>query len=328
MRKLLVKVLVYGLMMALVLEVLIRIFHLYFEYPIVTLNKNEVVNYEPGQSGSFVIGNRRMNFTEYNINNTGFNSFREFLPTSQDFEVALVGDSFIEGLHQDYYNSIGKKIERNLEEKVQVYEYGFSGNDLADQLYLIDQLEKEMELIDAIYLYLKFDEDLARDRYEVNTRANLENSIAFKIKREVKLLSYLKGIGLIAPIAELPGNLKSFIKGQKPEQTKSVDSGVVDKKYISNLDKLLECYPIDKGKTVFLIDKSITSESFFSYCKAHGYRYVDFGVPLQKSEENTVLKYDPIKHWNNQGREVLARVISYDILKYHRISSLDKQDKP
>lgn len=310
MKKLLGKIIIYGFLMAIVLEVLIRVFHLYFEYPIVTLNENEVVNYVAGQSGSFVVGNRRMNFSNYHINESGFNSFREFVPTEQNFEVALIGDSFIEGLHQDYDNSIGKKIENNLDGKIAVYEYGFSGYDLADQLHLIHQLKNDMELIDMVFIYLKFDEDLKRDHYEVNTRANLENSMLFKIKREVKLLSYLKGIGLIAPLTELPKRLIGAVKETSKQSPNKADSNIRDKDYIENLNTLLETYPIDKKKSVFLIDKGTTSTCFLKYCDSMGYKYLDFGEELKESNENTVIAYDPMKHWNNHGRDIVAKVIA------------------
>jgi len=309
MKKLLGKIIIYGFLMALVLEILIRVFHLYFEYPIVTLNDNALVNYVPGQSGSFVVGNRRMHFSDYRINQSGFNSFREFTPTAQDFEVALIGDSFIEGLHQDYDNSIGKKIENNLDGKIAVYEYGFSGNDLADQLHLVHQLKEKMKLIDVIYIYLKFDEDLKRKSYTLHTRANLENSLAFKIKREVKLLSYLKGIGLISPLTELPRKLISF-KGEAKADTTETEEENKDEEYMENLAILLETYPIDKQKSVFLIDRAITSKRFIEYCETHGYNYLDFGKALKKSKKNTIIKYDPVQHWNNHGREIVAKVIS------------------
>jgi len=313
MKKLLSKIIIYGFLMALVLEIVIRVLHLYFEYPIVTLNENEVVNYVPGQSGSFVVGNRRMNFSNYHINESGFNSFREFVPTEQNFEVALIGDSFIEGLHQDYDNSIGKKIENNLDGKIAVYEYGFSGNDLADQLHLVYQLKEKMKLIDVIYIYLKFDEDLKRNTYKVHTRANLENSLVFKVKREIKLLSYLKGIGLIAPLTELPGKLISFVKDGPKSDTGEAEEENKDLGYITNLDTLLEIYPIDKEKTVFLINEGNTSQAFFKYCDNQGYRYIDFGTPLKQSNKNTIIQYDPMKHWNDHGRDIVAKVISEDI---------------
>lgn len=310
MKKLLGKIVLYSILMVLSLEILIRAFHLYFQYPVVRLNENEVVNYIPGQEGAFVLGNRRMTYSRFHINQSGFNSFHEFEPTERNLEVALIGDSFIEGLHQDYDNSIGKKIEDDLSGKVKVFEYGFSGYDLADQLHLIHEFKEDMALIDLAVIYIKFDEDVRRDHYEVQTRANLENSLVFKIKREVKLLSYLNGIGLISPITDLPKRIKGSVHKNMEIAEKDVDSVAKDKEYIKNLNTLLNTYPIDKKKSVFLIDRSITSKSFLDYCDSMGYKYLDFGNALKASSENTVLKYDPMKHWNNHGRDIVAKVIA------------------
>jgi len=310
MKRLLGKIVLYGVLMALLLEILTRAFHLYFQYPVVRLNENQVVNYIPGQEGAFVLGNRRMTYSRFHINQSGFNSFHEFEPTERDFEVALIGDSFIEGLHQDYDNSIGKKIENDLSGKVKVFEYGFSGYDLADQLHLMHELKEDMDLIDLAVIYVNFDDDVRRDHYEVQTRANLENSLIFKIKREVKLLSYLNGIGLISPITDLPKRVKGSI-GKNPETTEEgMDSIATDQEYIKNLNALLNTYPIDKKKSIFLINESITSKSFLHYCDSLSYKYLDFGKALNASRENTVLKYDPMKHWNNHGRDIVAKVIA------------------
>src|SRR5690606_4896672 len=154
--KLLGKLCLYLFLMALVFEILIRVFGLYFQYPLVNLNDNGIVNYVPGQKGVFVMGNRKMNQARFNINSAGFNSFREFEPTEKDFEVALIGDSFIEGLYQDFDNSIGKKIEKKLFGEVKVFEYGFSGYDMADQLHLMHQLKEEMDRINLSFIYLNF----------------------------------------------------------------------------------------------------------------------------------------------------------------------------
>ena len=308
MRKFFGKILLYGLIMTVVLEILVRVFHLYFQYPVVTLDENDVVNYIPGQEGYFVTGNRRMNFAKYRVNGSGFNSYREFRPTEQDFEIAFIGDSFVEGLHQDFDNSIGHKIEQKLSGEVKVFEYGFSGYDLADELHLMHQLKRDMELIDIVFIYLKFDDDIKRDKYAVHTRANLENNLTFKLKREVKLLSYLNGIGVFAPLRDLPKRIKGMMG--KKEIKEELDKETKEKEYLENLHTLLQTYPIDKEKSVFLIDRSITSGYFIEYCDSLNYKYLDFGINLKNSEANTIIKYDKMKHWNDHGRSLISNQIA------------------
>ena len=91
-----------------------RAFHLTKDYPSRYVDEFGVEKWMPNQNGMSVTGIRRQNFSEFKINKSGFNSYREFTPTEDKTEIALVGDSFIEGFHQHYYNSIGKKIENKL----------------------------------------------------------------------------------------------------------------------------------------------------------------------------------------------------------------------
>ncbi len=136
MKKLFLKSILYFLLIIVCLELIVRIFHLYNDVPIRFIDKQGVEKSIPNQTGFAVTGNRRQNFSKFNINSSGFNSFREFKPTKQKIEIAIIGDSFIEGMHQNYNNSIGEKLEEKLN-NVEVYEYGYSGYDLSNELYLI-----------------------------------------------------------------------------------------------------------------------------------------------------------------------------------------------
>ncbi len=307
MKKLFLKTIVYLALIAIALEIFVRVFHLYFEYPNVEITEDNILNYKPGQRGYYVVGNRRMNHAEYVINDSGFNSYREFRPTKDGFEVALIGDSFIEGLHQNYNNSIGNKVEHELNNKIEVFEYGFSGYDLADQLHLIDAYKKDMELIDMVIIYLKFSNDIKRDNFTPNQgREAVDRNPVFRVKREVKLLSYMHGIGILDPIINPLMGRKEDKKAPKnllPDEILEQE-----KKYLENFETLIQTYPFDKTKTVFLIDQAKTSELFTDYCDANQIKYLDFGKRMKQSKRRTTLVYD--KHWNNHGRNIMASVIS------------------
>ena len=75
------------------------------------VGSNGIYEWVPGQNGYTVYGNRRQNFSQYRINSKGYNSYREFTPAVDKFEIAIIGDSYIEGFHQDYFRYIGNKIE-------------------------------------------------------------------------------------------------------------------------------------------------------------------------------------------------------------------------
>ncbi len=306
------KMILYTVLILVCLELITRAFHLYQQYPPYIMNDLDLEVNAPNQKGYYVTGNRRMNFVEYNINESGFNSYREFIPTKNDVEIALIGDSFIEGFHQNYYNSTGKKIETLLKDKVKVFEYGYSGYDLADQLHLISAYKEQFELIDHVIIYLKFYTDLERDTYKPNHyRVNLQNSLSFRIKDKSKLVAYAAGIGIFDPVKDL----KDKLLGRSHLELEYIDDHASEEdtsRYLENFKTLMDTYNIDKNKTAFLLDSKKTSQLFLQLCDKMGYKYIDFGPALDKSNKPTTLIYD--QHWNNNGRKILAKVIS-DFIK-------------
>jgi len=214
MKKLVLKSILYSFLILISLEGIVRVFHLAKDTPTRYLDDHKVEKWLPNQNGFSVTGNRRQNFSEYHINASGFNSYREFNPTKEAIEIALVGDSFIEGFHQNYYNSIGKKIEKNLP-NIEVYEYGYAGYDFADQLHLVASYKQQFELIDHLILGIKFSNDLTRNEYKVVTgRLNLESPVN-KLLKKSKLLVYVNSIGLLDPMQEFAYKLRTLLKPKK-----------------------------------------------------------------------------------------------------------------
>ena len=294
-------------MIFLVLEVLVRIFHLYPEDSPRYIDELGVEKRVPHYRGYSVTGNRRQNFSEYHINEQGFNSYREFTPSYSKKELALIGDSFIQGFHQNYYNSIGKKIE-NRTEGLEVYEYAYDGWDLADQLHLIQAYADDFAKIDRIVVYMKYPMDLERTEYEANTsRIATLNSTIFKVRNNIKLVYYASEIGFLDPVKNLFLQKQDVQEISNNENTTQSAEKDRDSFYIANFEKLLKNYPIDKSKTSLLLDKRFTSPAFIEHCDANGIDIIDFGPWLAQSKGPVTLVYD--KHWNNHGRNLVAQSI-------------------
>lgn len=312
MKRLFIKMAVYGILIFIALEIIVRIFHLYDHYPQFIINDKNVKTYAPNQDGYTVTGNRVMNFAQYHINKSGFNSYREFTPSKNKTDIAIIGDSFIEGLHQNYNNSIGKKIERKLNNGTEVFEYGHSGYDFADQLHLISAYKDKFDLIDHIIIYMKFENDLQRDFYEPDQYwIDSQYFLTSRIQKHLKVFNYAGNIGFLEPLREFKGKLVSLVtpNNQEEQTAHTAEAKVpVDIKYLNNFKKLIEIYGFDKSKTAILLDSRTTSKSFLNYCDAMGYKYLDFGKAFEKSKTPTTLIYD--MHWNNHGRDMIATVIS------------------
>lgn len=311
MKKLIFKTGLYFILILISMELLVRVLHLGKDSPARYIDEYGVEKWEPNQNGYSVTGNRRMNFAEYHINNSGYNSYREFNPTLDKTEIALVGDSFIQGFHQDYYDSVGKKIENQLD-NVEVYEYGYAGYDFADQLHLVHQYKDAFDKIDYVVLGMRFRDDLFRGEYKViHDRMRLESAM-YKNARKVKLLVYAQGIGILDSAKKFPGKIIAFLKGkseQKHTQKNETLAEIKAKqmKYIKNFESLVEKYGYDKSRYVLLMDTSKTPEIFMSYLKNNEYKYIDFGESLNNSKTPPTLVYD--QHWNNHGRNLIADCI-------------------
>ncbi|GGZ70494.1 hypothetical protein [Algibacter mikhailovii] len=312
MKKLFIKSALYIILIIFTLEILVRVFHLYNETPTRYIDDFGVEKSLPNQNGYAVTGNRRQNFSQYHINKFGFNSYREFRPTKEKVEIAIIGDSFIEGMHQDFYNSTGKKLEEKLD-NVEVYEYGYAGYDLANQLDLMSKYKEDFELIDHIVIYLKYENDLKNSSYTPNTeRIALLSSPIFKIRNEFKLLSYASAIGVLDPIKDFVINIMK--KKDAKKSLKEIEETKIsnDLLYLENFKKLVATYGFDKQKVYFLLNTSKTSPIFLDYCESHGFQIFDFAEAFENSKKSPTLIYD--KHWNNHGRELIAEVI-YNNLK-------------
>ncbi|MEO0572442.1 MAG: hypothetical protein AAF039_12115 [Bacteroidota bacterium] len=303
MKKFLLRTVMYVFLVLLALEVLVRVFHLYTEDPPRFIDDLGVEKRVPGHNGYAVTGNRNQNFSEFKINVSGFNSYREFTPSKSKYEIALIGDSFIEGFHQDYYNSIGKKIEQKLD-SVEIYEYGYAGYDLANQMHLINAYKKEFDLIDEIIIYLNYEGDLGRGEYEPNHgRIAMLSSTVFKIRDNIKLLAYGSKIGVLEPIKKL------LSRGGFENNTNiSSDALNLDEQYLENFKSLGRLYGFDKCKTTILLDSRKTSKSFLEYCQENTIHYIDFAKKFENANEPVTLIYD--RHWNNHGRTLIAECIA------------------
>jgi hypothetical protein len=307
MKKLILKICLYVFLLAVTLEVFVRVSYLGRDIPNRFLDDKNVEKWEPNQNGYAITGNRRQNFSEYRINKSGFNSYREFSPSISKVEVALVGDSFIEGFHQHYYNSIGKKIENKLP-GIEVYEYGYAGYDMADQLHLINAYKEQFDLIDIVILGLKFNNDLTREKYEVEGyRLALETPLLRFIKK-IKVVVYARSIGFFTPIQNLLNKSKQILnkKVDKPP-IKRIEDSLKHEKYIKNLEALISRYGFNKSKFYFLIDERITPDVFFDYLDNNNFKYITIGEELESSSKPTTLIYD--MHWNNNGRSIVANKI-------------------
>lgn len=303
MVKLVSKILLYFIISLVVLEILVRAFHLYNDRPERFVDNDSLNKWVPGQEGYSVYGNRRQVFAKYHINSSGYNSYREFEPSEVGVEVALIGDSFIEGFHQDYDNSIGKKVENNLNGKVEVFEYGHSANDLADQLHTIQSYSQEFKAIDYIVISIRYEDDLTRGAYKPINRIP-----GYGFLKYSKLLVYVQDIGLIDPAKRMVAKILAF-KNNRTKKSETTEAQIdLSTTFINNFKSLIDSYGLDKDRTAFLLDGSITDQRFLDYLKDENIDVIDYAQVFYNDNVPKTLIFD--QHWNNKGRTLIADLIA------------------
>ncbi|MGW9685997.1 hypothetical protein [Flagellimonas sp. 2504JD1-5] len=318
MTRFLLKIGLYGLLIFVILEVLVRIFHLYDDRPTRFVDSDGINKWIPGQTAYAVYGNRVQNKSAYSINKSGFNSYREFEPSHDKIEIALIGDSFIEGFHQDYTNSIGKKIENKID-GIEVYEYGHASNDFADQLYLIYKNQGHFSKIDHYVFYLRYNEDLDRSEYKLIRR----EPFFLTLRSKCELLEYSINIGLMDPIKKAVSSLRGITNNHAKGNRKIISTNVQElhrkdslQLRESNFDLLIEKYHIDVKKSAILMDSRVTPKSFIHHLQDLGFGIIDFAEAFDHAggPKKTTLVFD--QHWNDYGRMLIAEEIANYVQKY------------
>ncbi|QWX84789.1 hypothetical protein H0I23_03875 [Cellulophaga sp. HaHaR_3_176] len=321
MFKIFKKIFLYSILVLISLELLVRVFHLHDEQPVRYEGEKGIEKWVPNQTEYSVTGNRKQNVGKYRINNFGFNSVHDdYNPTDDDFEIAIVGDSFIEGFHEDYTNSLGQQIEKGIETG-KVLEFGYAGYDLADELFLLTTYNEIFEKIDHTYIYLRYTDDLERDHHVLSSRLSLDSPLS-RFAKKIKLLVYLKEIGALDPVLKIPERIKNFtsntIEKVESEQELMERTRQEDAFRLQNFKKLLDLYPVNKDKYTFLFDSSLCSKEFLVYLKDNNYRTLDINTVFKNSEKPTTLIYD--QHWSEHGRKLMANLLIDDIksMKYSK----------
>lgn len=205
--------------------------------------------------------------------------------------------------------SIGNKVEKQLN-GVQVYEYGHSSNDLADQMYLMYNNKEVFDLIDYVIIGIKYENDLLRSEYEY-----IERKPLFPLLRHSKLIVYMLNIGLMDPVKDLRANMVSiknnglFGKGKKPDHVSDNMTTNKDSLYLENFKNLVVRYGLNKNKTAFLLDGRVTDDDFLKYLSEENINYIDFSNSFENANKKpTTLIYD--MHWNDYGRTLIAKEIT------------------
>ena len=295
-------------LVVLILEVTLRVFNLAAKtMPTVNLDNDYV--FEPNSSGVWIRGGLGELKNYYQINNQGYNSIVNYDSlNSQNLNIAIIGDSYIQGFQSDVRKSIGRQLELLLDSsKTTVHEFGRAGANIVDYQLVYEKLIQSRDY-DYVFI-LATDKDMKNEKASYMGRGNRvpKKTISRKVYDNFYLLRYFninQGLGthfnnLISNGPESIDRIqnKAIVKpSTKEEYLKSNNKTVINK--LSN--NIIFLHEDDKLSEFFI-------ENFdFNFVKInHKFKPYTHGFD---------------SHWNETGRYNCARSMYNFILENQNIN--------
>lgn len=107
---------------------------------------------QPGAKGAYREGAFGEINATYHINPQGFNSLVDYHQPTDKPKIALIGDSFIEGIHSNVSQSVGRILEERMNHEIVVHEYGTARWNIFDFEQAYEKFVKGK--YDAVFIYL------------------------------------------------------------------------------------------------------------------------------------------------------------------------------
>jgi hypothetical protein len=285
MKQFLTKIAIILVLSVIFLEVIVRVLGLAgITIPEENINNN--VLFQRNFSGIWTKGGFSEIKSTFHINNQGWNSTKDFDSiNNENYNIAIIGDSYIEGFHENVETSIGRRIEELGGDTLNVHEYGHSGGNIND--YILVYKEIESKPYDKIIVLLT-NSDLVESKAKFMGRGKdaIQLSSFRKVYDEIAFLRYLNiNQGLIA-------NFGKILEKADHSAHKKVSEGP---------EKINFDYSaFDKSKVIFIYESNkFNSEVIDSL----GFNCIEIKHDLKPY----TFGFD--SHWNSNGRINCAKSI-------------------
>lgn len=303
--------------------------------------EDQMLSYVPGTKGLFTAGKLAQIKRQWTINNYGWNSSIEYSPDHAGKRlVAIIGDSYIEGLQVEPENNISRKLSSRLAGSYEVYSFGISRAPLSQYLNLLRYVNKyfQPEIVVFNIVHNDFNESLCEDSKkkgmlcidswgkEVIPEYNEDQLI--RLSRKSALVRYLF---LNCHIKKFFHAFSEHYLSMKYIYNANIDVQYVLSKYnkiVRMLDHVLTSiekeYP--EMKILFMMDAPMNdlyhnnipnsnvlwmTELMRDKCQEHGFLFLDLTGPFQESFRVNPIRFesDYDSHWNEHGHEVAAEAL-------------------
>jgi hypothetical protein len=157
MKRFLIRLFCFSVVMFLLLEGLLRTVIPAAEAPFTGVNMKYLIQYdEPstGREGRYSVGRFGQHTARWRINDAGWNSEVEYSPASKRTKplVAIIGHSFIQSLHVDFTRNVASILRRLTRGSHEVYKFGVSGAPFSGYLPISRLVQDQFKPEVMIYL--------------------------------------------------------------------------------------------------------------------------------------------------------------------------------
>lgn len=293
MRKFIVYIFSWGFAVIIILEIILRVFGL-AAHTMKTANVDGNYLFEPGDAGYWVRGGLAEIRSTYEINNQGYNSIIDYDSLNPDnLNIALIGDSYIQGFQTDVEKSIGRQLENIAGEGIVVHEYGRAGASIVD--YSLAYQDYVLPKGYDMTFILITDKDLSLSKASYMGRGDRipNKGLARKIYDNVHMLRYLNinhglGVHIRELIKDGPESIER-IHGQ--QKNVSIDPETYKEQYLQSINR--EALSAFRNDVVFLFEDNRLDSLFIENFDFEFTRVEHIKLPKDHGLDG---------HWNENGR--------------------------
>jgi len=305
MKKFLIYITGFLLLVIVLSEVTIRFFDLAGK----TMLEKEIDNnamLKPGEKGFFKRGGLKEINSYYSINKQGYNSIIDYdTLDKQNINIALIGDSYVQGMHTDVRHSIGRQLEELFDRNVIVHEYGRDGANIVDYALTFKKYIQSKPY-DFTFI-LVTDKDLRLKKPSTIGRGDrvFKENIFRSLYDNFHLLRYLNiNHGLMVHFNKLINNGPESIDRIHGKNSDKDD--LIKETYLNKVNN--DALGMISSKVIFLYEEDRLSHYFIESFNFQFKKVIHLKHPINHGLD---------KHWNINGRYNCAKTMA-DYINEHK----------
>ncbi len=308
---------------------------------------DRILRYDPDgrRRGLFTAGRWAQQRGRWQINNAGWNSEIDYKPAGERERplIALIGDSFVEGLHVDVDETIAAVLRRRLGPAWDVYGFGMSGASLSQYLLMSRYVARHFapEVMVFIIIHNDLNESLRElipqdHMLQVSLADGAFSEVAPKpyrpspVRRLLRRSALVRYVTLNARLAQFVSRIASGGEKRPFRSNVEVEALASERELITRATSFLVGRLRDENPErdlVFVMDAlrpdiyagtldesplAWMNDLMAAVCREHAVTFIDLTPPFlaHYRERGEAFNSRIDSHWNEVGHRVAAEVLA------------------